>query len=777
VAVEDPATVLHPLVKMNGELEPEKEFSVKVQEKDGKPMTYTLAVVDVGLLDLTGFRTPDPHSGFYAREALGVRTYDLFDYVAGAYGARLEKAFAVGGDQDLQNTGKKQASRFRPVVLFAGPFSLSKGGSRTHMFRMPSYVGAVRAMIVAGNSGAYGYAEQTANVRKAVMLITTVPRVAGPGEELTLPVEVFALKETTRQVSVKLAVNEMMVPAGPEEQSVTFTQPGSKIIRFKVKIAGQIGIARVKLTALCGNESSSQETELEVRNPNPPVTVEKSRLVEKGQQGSFEITLPGMEGTRSAYLELSSLPGLHLDRHLDALINYPHGCTEQITSGALCQLYLENLLQLSAADKQKTEENIKAAIQRLRAMQTGNGGFSLWPGQNAADDWCSSYAGHFLVLAAQKGYVFPAEMKNRWLNYQGSRARIWKPASGAGKYIQREEALIQAYRLYTLALAGSPEQGVMNRFREETAGFPEAKWRLAAAFLLSGQQMAAGQLMQGIPDGETATAPEDLTYGTPLRDKAMILETLLLSNQKQQAFQVLTEIAGEMDSSEWLSTQTTAWCLYSLSRYYSVLPEGPAIQANLQYEGKQEKIHSQQAVVRIPLNGNNTVRVNLQNTGGNTLYARLVARGIPSLDTIPGIQRNLRVESVYTDRNGKPLNPASLPQGTDLFLQVKVTHPGIFGKYKNLVLTTIFPSGWEILNGRIQDIPVIQQAGFDYQDVRDDRVYTYFNLQPGETRQFRIALHATYEGKFILPAIMVEEMYNNTVYARIPGQWVSVTGK
>ena len=151
VQVEDPSTVLHPVVKMKEELEPEKDFQVEVSEEKGSPMTYTLAIVDEGLLDLTGFRTPDAHGHFYAREALGVKTYDLFDFVAGAYGARLEKAFSIGGDEDRKLAGSKEANRFRPVVLFAGPFTLSKGKSKTHRFTMPNYVGSVKAMVVAGS--------------------------------------------------------------------------------------------------------------------------------------------------------------------------------------------------------------------------------------------------------------------------------------------------------------------------------------------------------------------------------------------------------------------------------------------------------------------------------------------------------------------------------------------------------------------------------------------------------------------------------------------------
>ncbi|NJM94292.1 MAG: hypothetical protein HC842_06190 [Cytophagales bacterium] len=83
-------------------------------------MAYTLALVDEGLLDLTNFKTPDPWSSFYAREALGIKTWDLYDQVIGAYGATLERLLSVGGDMELQTLEEKQESRFKTGGVIPG---------------------------------------------------------------------------------------------------------------------------------------------------------------------------------------------------------------------------------------------------------------------------------------------------------------------------------------------------------------------------------------------------------------------------------------------------------------------------------------------------------------------------------------------------------------------------------------------------------------------------------------------------------------------------------
>ncbi|MFZ5429955.1 MAG: MG2 domain-containing protein [Bacteroidota bacterium] len=777
VTVEDPKTVLQPVIQVKEELEPEKEFTVTVREQTGRKMTYTLAIVDEGLLDLTNFGTPNAHSHFYSREALGVRTYDLFDYIAGAYGARLEKAFAVGGDQDKVASGKKQANRFEPVVLYAGPFTVSGKGSRTHTFRMPNYVGSVRAMVVAGDQGAYGKADKDIKVRKAVMLLGTLPRVASPGEDISVPVSVFAMKPETKEVNLDIETNNLLTIDGRNTQTLTFSEPGEKTVWFRIKTNGQTGIAKIKLTGRSGQEMATWQTELEIRNPNPPVTRMESRLLEPGQ--SWEAFLGGqvMEPGASGWLELGTMPGLNLSKHLEELIQYPYGCTEQITSGALAQLYLDHLVRLNPEEEKRREENIRSAILRLRNAQLSGGGFSSWPGQNNADDWSSSYAGHFITLASQKGFAVQEDMKNRWLAWQRSKARDWKTPAGADPFIRQQETLQQAYRLYTLALAGSPETGVMNRFREETAGYPMARWRLAAAYLLAGQPAAAAQLLQNTEKSAATYPHHGPTFGSQLRDKAMILETLILQNDRQNAFLLTQEMAQEVSESSWLSTQTAAWSLYSMAKFFGSWTGDGAMEARVTINGRTGTHSTELPMVRIPVtvDKQGTARANLQNTGKTPLFARLAIRGVPSEITAESTDSNLEMTVTFTDRNGNRLDPANLKQGTDLTMSISVRNPGTRGIYRHLALPAIIPSGWEILNRRHTGIPEDQSPHFDYQDIRDDRVNTFFSLNAGESKTFRIMLNAAYEGRFLFPGLTCGAMYDPSVYSVRPGMWVTVT--
>ena len=249
VDVEDPSTHLEPQIRVPAELAPETEYDINVSEKSGKKMTYTLAVVDEGLLDLTRFQTPDPWASFYAHEALGVRTWDFYDDVIGAYGTRLEKAFAVGGDESLLAAGRRKVNRFEPVVRFIGPFTLDENKSKTHRLSMPNYVGAVRVMVVAGHNGAYGKTEQSVKVQKPVMVLATLPRVLGPGEEVRLPVNVFAMKPEVKDVQVSITWNELFTVVGADSKQVRFEGAGDQLVDFSLKVAEKTGTAKVKITA------------------------------------------------------------------------------------------------------------------------------------------------------------------------------------------------------------------------------------------------------------------------------------------------------------------------------------------------------------------------------------------------------------------------------------------------------------------------------------------------------------------------------------------------
>jgi len=776
ILVEDPNTRLSPVIDMPDVLEPEKEFKVTVSEKDGKAMTYTLAVVDDGLLDLTRFRTPNPWNTFYAREALGVKTWDMYDLVMGAYGARLEKAFAIGGDEDAGDKKQAKANRFKPVVMFYGPYTLYAGDSKLHKITMPNYVGSVRTMVVSGYIGAYGSAEKTTQVRKPLMILATLPRVVGPSESVKLPVTVFAMDPKIKNVKIKVVPNEFLKSEASLEKTITFNEVGEQVIDFDLKVASRLGIAKVKVLAESGNVKTTYNIELDVRNPNPRVVNVNDTLLKAGASWNKFLELPGMQGTNKGVLELSNIPPIDFGRRLEYLIGYPHGCIEQTTSSVFPQLFLDKVVTLSADQKTEINTNVQAGLNSLLSFQIPDGGFSYWPGGNYGNDWGTSYAGHFMLKAEELGYTLPMGLKAAWLRYQKSAAKRWESSSYRGGVYYSRHDLLQAYRLYTLAVASDPDLASMNRLREQTKLSPAAKWRLAAAYKLIGQKEVAEKLIENLGTEVKAYREHSGSFGSDTRDRAMILETLSLLDKRTVAFPMVQKLSEELSGRSWMSTQTTAFCLIGMAEFAG---RGESKQLNVAYslngEG-QEELSTSNPVIQIPLDlTSGKPKVSVTNKSDGILYARVSISGIPETGNQTSAEKNLKMNVVYMDMNGNSIDVKKLQQGTDFKVEVRLNHPGIMDDYEQMALTQIFPSGWEIVNTRFGDVDEVSKSDQPtYQDIRDDRVYTYFDLKRNKNKIFTMTLNAAYVGKYYLPTVNCEAMYDDRVNARKPGQWVEV---
>jgi len=770
--IEDPETILKPVIKMADKIKPETENSVTVAEQNGKAMTYTIAIVDEGLLDLTRFKTPDPHSAFYAREGLGVKTWDLFDYVLGAWGGNLERILSIGGDGSInKNLNPAKANRFVPVVKYLGPFALGKGESKTHKFTLPQYIGAVRAMVVAGQDGAYGFAEKSVQVKKPLMLLATLPRVIGPGESFTLPATVFATENNLKNVTVQLQAQNLQV-VGSKTQQLGFKQPGEQMAYFEIKAPEITGIAKVKIIAQSGSEKAVYDVEMDIRNPNPFVTNVVSAVVEPGANWSLNYAPIGMAGTNSGTVELSSIPPINLKKRLSYLMQYPHGCVEQTTSGVFPQLFLNKLTALNEQQKALTEKNIKAGINRLKGFQTTDGGLSYWPGEGSSDEWGTNYAAHFLVESQNAGYTLPVGMMDELVRYLKAKANNWAPNSS--NFYGGD--LSQSYRLYVLALAKRPEMAAMNRLRAFEYLSVSAKWRLAAAYKLAGQADAANKLIQNLPTEIQPYNQLGGTYGTELRDEAMILETLTLLGRKGTAAQLLQSVAARLGKDDWYSTQTTAYSLLAIAKFCGVNSSSNNLKYSYTIDGKKGNVNSNQYIISTPLAFKGNVAVT--NTSDRVLFARLILQGQPSAgqnNFQPNNPDVLDMSISYKLLNGKVLDPTTLKQGTDFYAEVVVKNPGKNGYYEQMALTQIFPSGWEIINTRVNDNEsIIASSPYTYRDIRDDRVFTYFNMRENETVTYKVLLNASYIGRYYLSAVQCEAMYNNNISATEAGKWVQV---
>jgi uncharacterized protein YfaS (alpha-2-macroglobulin family) len=745
IGVENPASHLQPVIKMADTVAPEEQFTVQVSEKDGKPMTYTLAIVDEGLLDLTGFKTPDPWSEMYRTEALGVKTWDLYDQVIGAYGGRFSEMLGIGGDESNRRNARKD-NRFNPVVAFYGPYTLNRG-TATHKVTLPMYVGSVRVMVVAGHAPAYGNAEKTVTVKAPLMVLPTLPRTLADGEKVTLPVNVFAMEEGVRNASVSIKVEGPVQVVGANSQELAFEDIGDKLAYFNLAATGE-GLAKITVTATGSGHKAYETVALEVQPANPETVSVTHTTLAKGKTASFS-----PEG--KATLEIAGFPALDATGIYRRMKNYNYNCTEQLAAKGLVMLNLAPLL--SDADAADATSIVPSVIAEIYSRQAKDGGFVLWPGGKSSDSWVSSMVGVFLYSASKKGYDVSRTVLKNWENYQKNLSKAFRLAGNSAF-----SDLDECYRLYSLAFAGDAQQGAMNRMKESPELVTRVAWMLADAYAVSGKPQVAQELTAvANPEFEEYSSP--LTYGSSLRDRAVALEVLVRTDRMADALSMASSVAEYFLDGYW-STQEAAFGAVAMGRLFEKIGN-----KNISARVGKDNIKSPKSLYSMPLDG----KTEVENTSDGDLYLTMVdiARA-PAGTVVPAKASGIGIKVAYTNGSGAPVNPASLRQGTEFTAVVTVTN-NTAKSISNLALSERIPSGWEIQNERLRGGQTVQEG--DYKDIRDDRCNWFFDLPQGSNKRFTLKLRAAYAGEFVLPAITCEAMYDSHIAANTASGTAVVT--
>jgi len=784
--VEDPATRQQIRITAAATLKPEAPFQITLQTADNQPTQFTLAVVDEGLLALTDFSTPNPWQAFYRKVRLGVRTFDLFSHVIGAHKGDVFRTFAIGGGFDDYRDGQlgRERRRFEPVSLFAGPLTTDAQGQATVDFVMPNYVGAVRIMAVHAQGRRYGHAEQTVPVKSDLMLLPTLPRALGPGDRFSLPISIFATKDSIGPVAVSVDVQGPLLIDGATQQTLDLPTAGEQELHFNLSAAEAVGTATVNISATGNGVTAQRQIFIEVRPSAPREYSRQDTRLSTDQNARFNIPAVGLPGTAKARISIQRGPNLHFSHRIDRLVRYPYGCIEQTTSAVFPQLYLRDVLagsaQAQAVSQGEIDEHINAGIQRLRRFQLPDGSFSYWPGNSNPSLWGTNYAGHFLLEAQALGFHVPEDLLAQWVRYQKSQSLI-----------SRDALLVRTYRVFLLALAGESPVGALNLLKENHLKEMRdvEKWLLATAYHLAGIPQATESILS-----DTGMETRDYyetggTYGSRLRDRAIILDALIRLERWDQAAPLADALALELSSHGWHSTQTTGFMLLALGKYLRamelgadqqhilagriLLPNGEPVDFSTEALGFELEIDTGFGQdIEITLDDRSTVKKPM---------AALEWEGVPLKSSASNENKNISLEVQWLNEDGNNMDPSRIRQGTAFWGHFHVKPLVDHGPIDEVALVQILPAGWEIENLRLSgdNTPGWMNRWNlkreEYLDLRDDRVMWFFDLQQRrQTLDFVVRLNAVTVGTFTLPPTLVEAMYNRDYRAVKVGGAVEV---
>jgi uncharacterized protein YfaS (alpha-2-macroglobulin family) len=785
VMVESPITRIQPIIETSDQYEPGKSASFTVSESSGRPMTYTVAVVDEGLLGLTRFTVPNPWNEFYKKEASQLSSWDIYNYVMSAFGGKLETLLSVGGSEDAFNANNKKAQRFKPVVEFFGPFELKAGAKATTGFTMPQYVGAVRVMVVAGKAGAYGTAEKSVPVRGDIMVLPTIPRTLGLNETVEIPVTVFNGKENAETVTVNLEASGAL--SARLSQNVRVEPASDKTISFRVTTQS-LGKASIRVIGTkdgqpTGGTKAESVTEIDVLSRGSPVITARSFTVIPGQQYRDYVPSPGEKGTKSMSVEIGILPVIDLQTRLHYLITYPHGCIEQITSGGFPQLYIPELMETTDAERENIKKNVLSVIERYPGYQTPSGAFAYWPGNSEPSFWGSNYAGHFMVEAHKAGYEVPDSIYKAWLSFQQNAARSWQQdRNGADG---ENGPSVQAYRLYTLSLSGNPELASMNRLAAVQNLDENSKLLLAGAYGLAGHEKTANDLAASAALPSEEYRETGNTWGSNYRDAALALHIATVIGDRRKAAEMLPAVVKIFEENRWYSTQETAWYLMALAPHYRVTEKNEGATYSIDWDKGSitGEIAKNVAIENLEPFESPTQTLVVKNTGSKTLYGKAITRGMVSAGKETKIENGLGLTVQYLDESGRMVKGQNLALGDSFTVRVTVSNLSQ-ENVSNIALIVPVPTCWEFGNDRVgaaiaetrtegEEETDGSPALFDYQDIKDANVFTYFGLDPSSSKTFTFNATVAYNGNYYIPAVHAEAMYNADYQAVLPGQFVS----
>lgn len=744
--VEDENTKLDLELKTPDKILPNSDFEIEIQSKDKRAFNYTVAIVDEGLLDLTDFKTPDIWKGFYAKTGFTLKTYDTYSQII----PKFTGGDSVLGGLRVDKNRDDSAQRFKPVALFNTPARSDETGFAKLKFKMPSYMGSVRVMVVANENDAYGSVSKDIQVSAPLVMLETLPRTLKIGDNFTLLTQIFKTENRIKNATLSVRSKNSLIKISPDTQTIDFKSATNLEVMMDANVSdNRIGKELLEFELKSEDYTYKNEIEIDIKPINAYTYENNTSLIKAGESKEF-IIKDYILGTTNATLKLSPTPILDMDKRIKYLLNYPYGCIEQTTSAVLPQLFLDKFS--TEFDKQKAINNINAAIERYSNFQTADGGFAYWQGGDESNAWGSNYAGMFLILAKQNGYFVPDSMYERWLKYEQNFVQ---------KSVYRDYMMdIKANSLYLLAMAKKPNISEMNLLYDNLNTLStEAKWQLAAAYKLAGVEDTAKQIASKIsiePDSKYSF----YTYGSLVRDEAII------ANAYKQIYgtnneELLQKISDTLLSKDYLSTQSTGYALYALAMGANLENMNENfMDATLKIDDQAYTINQNQMQI-FSFNDEKAI-IN----ANKDIFVSFGVEGVKASEN-PAFSNKISLDRAFYDEKGNKISPSEIGSGQTFYMRISVSLNEGANYVSNIALTQILPSGWEVSNTLLDDNTpsFIKNSNYDFIDVRDDKIMWFFGLNKNRTHHFYIKLNAITPGSYTLSGAYAEAMYDDTYRA------------
>ncbi len=777
ITVEDPERKLPIEIAAAAQSRSQTEQTITIKTRPNTEVT--LAVVDEGILQLTGYKTPDPHGYFFQKRALEVNAYDLYPKLFPDL--RVSKS-SVGGDGESleKRVNPLTNKRVKLVSFWSGKLTTGGSGEATYTINVPQFSGDLRVMAVAYKDDAFGSATTNMKVADPVVISSSLPRFFSPGDQLEMPV---TLSNTTKQagsLTARVKVTGNLSVEGDASQTVNVPANSEGRVNFMINAKDAVGAGQVivEVSGLGGNYT--EKNDITIR-PIQSLLKRSGSGAVAGSAKSFNLTADFIPSTTSGKLIVSRSPLVQFADNLDNLLWYPYGCVEQTTSTAFPQLYFADLSKTLSKGKANATQvavanyNVQEAINRLQTFQMYNGGLSYWPEGGQANFWGSTYAAHFLIEAQRAGFQVSDTFLDKILSFLQQKVKqkemeeyFYYTVSNArqSKRIAPKEI---AYSLYVLALARRQDVPTMNYYKASKALLAlDSRYLLAAAYQMLGDGASAKNVIPASFSGERSEQMLGGSFYSYIRDEAISLNALIDTDPKNLQIPIMAKhLSEQMKQQRYLNTQEQAFGLLALGK---LAKQSNAANVTGVVKAGNTTLGEAGATDLVVNKGIINQNISITPNGSGSLYYFWQAEGLTRSSDVKEEDSFLRVRKTFYDRFGSPVSGNAFKQNDMVVIKISLsTTDG--SEVPNVVITDMLPAGFEIENPRLSEIAGTSWAkdasAPEYSDIRDDRI-NLFTTATGSVRNYYYVVRAVSTGTFRMGPVQADAMYN--------GEYHSVNG-
>jgi hypothetical protein len=780
--VSSPAARLDVLVSSDKPTyRPGEEAEIVVEVKDGgKPKEnaeIALAVVDEGVLRMTSFRAVDPVQALRPGRALSFHIADSRQ----AFAEKIERSHVAGdgGEAGMQTIDKTRKS-FVETALWRPDLRTGPDGRAAVKVKLPDNLTEFRMMaVVLDKDGKGASVESAFKVQKPVMLVPIVPRFAALGDRFEAAAMLHNLGP--QSLDAKVGLNG-------RDQSITVAPGGHTRVAFPVSVQTPDALA---LQFMAQDSGGAVLDRVEAKIPVEIPGIEEHPEITGAFVGRQEVKLVIPEGVLTdAGGAVTIQVGQHLFPELGArlgyLVEYPHGCVEQTTSGTLPLLALREILPrigFTRFTDTEIKDRIAAGVARLHSMRTRKGGLGYWPGDDQPNVYGTAYAMRAMVLAQQSGIALPKGLLDgmaRFLSDELLRTSI--------------EPEVQAAIAQSLGelgqLPASASDALYDR-RGEQSVFGWASLAIALSSL-EGQDDRVAQLLDSVEKafdegGRLLSRPKAndfYYYGSETRTRAQAAMAL---GKLRPASAVLPRLVSDLSDfpARDYTTQATAWSLLAMAQHIGTTAAGSEVSAAL--DGKPLSPSRDLGL------GGREFSIPVAQVRGKSLSLLLASHGEESVGfsvsarfrrpitaatplEASRARRGPEIHRVVTDPKGGSVDLSRVHAGDLLRVSLLCHMPSgevDRARLGYLAITDRLPAGFEPIEPDLATVASVPDLGdkhpfaellrwgsaASHVELRDSRVQIYFDRVWDEYVAASYLVRATTPGDFILPPAAGELMY------------------